>query len=154
MQTRDYNALGEPMPQSADEALARQLVNELSELHQMPAAEWRRRPELRAAYDAKSERVRKLGYEIGPDGCGGLCLWKADNTGPLYGERPKLPTAAIEDVAPAYQRAIAYDRETRDFAMYLDGELVGFARTYHEAEVTLDQLVFELMSGEYFREAA
>ena len=30
--------------------------------------------------------------------------------------------------------------------MYLDGELVGFARTYHEAEVTLDQLVYELLS--------
>jgi hypothetical protein len=35
--------------------------------------------------------------------------------------------------------------------MYLDGELVGFGRTYHEAEVTLDQLVFELMSGTYFQ---
>jgi hypothetical protein len=38
--------------------------------------------------------------------------------------------------------------------MYLDGELVGFARTYHEAEVALDQLVFELISGHYFRDAA
>jgi hypothetical protein len=38
--------------------------------------------------------------------------------------------------------------------MYLDGELVGFARTYHEAEITLDQLIFELMSGDYFRNAA
>lgn len=53
-----------------------------------------------------------------------------------------------------YEKAIVYDPETRDFAMYLDGELVGFARTYQEAEVTLDQLVFELMSGEYLREAA
>lgn len=53
-----------------------------------------------------------------------------------------------------YKREIVYDRETRDFAMYLDGELVGFARTYHEAEVTLDQLVFELMSGDHFTEAA
>ena len=46
-----------------------------------------------------------------------------------------------------YRKEIVYDRETRDYAMYLDGELVGFARTYHEAEITLDQLVFELMSG-------
>jgi hypothetical protein len=38
--------------------------------------------------------------------------------------------------------------------MYLDGELVGFARTYHEAEITLDQLVFELINMQYFREAA
>ena len=38
---------------------------------------------------------------------------------------------------------IVYDRETHDYAMYLDGELVGFARTYHDAEVTLDQLRLE-----------
>ena len=45
-----------------------------------------------------------------------------------------------------YRKEIVYDRETRDFAMYLDGELVGFARTYHEAEVRLDSLVFDLLS--------
>jgi hypothetical protein len=33
-----------------------------------------------------------------------------------------------------YRKEILYDRETHDYAMYLDGELVGFARTYHEAE--------------------
>jgi hypothetical protein len=53
-----------------------------------------------------------------------------------------------------YKKEILYDPETRDFAMYLDGELVGFARTYQEAEVTLDELVFELINGQYFREAA
>jgi hypothetical protein len=53
-----------------------------------------------------------------------------------------------------YEKAIVYDPETRDFAMYLDGELVGFARTYQEAELTLDQLVFELINGQYAREAA
>ncbi len=53
-----------------------------------------------------------------------------------------------------YRKEIIYDPETHDFAMYLDDELVGFARTYQEAEVTLDQLVFELMSGQYFCEAA
>jgi hypothetical protein len=52
-----------------------------------------------------------------------------------------------------YRREIVYDQETRDFAMYLDGELVGFARTYYEAEIALDQLVFELMSGQFFRDA-
>lgn len=46
-----------------------------------------------------------------------------------------------------YDKSIQYDRETRDYAMRLDGELVGFARTHHEAEITLDQLVFELMSS-------
>ena len=53
-----------------------------------------------------------------------------------------------------YRKEICYDRETRDYAMYLDGELVGFQRNYREAEITLDQLVFELMTGMYFREAA
>jgi hypothetical protein len=53
-----------------------------------------------------------------------------------------------------YRKEIVYDKETKDYAMYLDGELVGFARTYAEAEATLDQLVFELLSGSYFREAA
>jgi hypothetical protein len=49
-----------------------------------------------------------------------------------------------------YRKEIVYDRETRDYAMYLDGELTGFARTYHEAEITLDRLVFELISGQVF----
>lgn len=57
-----------------------------------------------------------------------------------------------------YEKAIIYDPETRDFAMYLDGELVGFARTYQEAEVALDELILELLSGRYsayeVREAA
>lgn len=58
-----------------------------------------------------------------------------------------------------YERNIVYDRETRDYAMYIRfqndaWELIGFARTYHEAEITLDQLVFELMSAGYFRESA
>lgn len=52
-----------------------------------------------------------------------------------------------------YQKVIIYDCETRDFAMYLDGELVGFARTYREAEITLDQLTQELQRGAY-RQAA
>ena len=42
-------------------------------------------------------------------------------------------------------KEIVYDRETRDFSLWLDGELVGFARNYHEAEVTLDQLALELI---------
>lgn len=42
-----------------------------------------------------------------------------------------------------HQKAIVYDRETRDFALYLNGELVGFARTYQEGEATLDALITE-----------
>jgi hypothetical protein len=53
-----------------------------------------------------------------------------------------------------YTQEIIYDPETRDFAMYLDGELVGFARTYQEAEQALNELVYELLHGGYQREAA
>jgi hypothetical protein len=56
-----------------------------------------------------------------------------------------------QEAPTMYEKEIVYDPETRDFAMYLDGELVGFARTYQEAETTLDQLVFELVSGACFR---
>jgi hypothetical protein len=41
------------------------------------------------------------------------------------------------------QRDIIHDPETRSYAMYLDGELVGFARTHSEAETTLDELVYQ-----------
>lgn len=53
-----------------------------------------------------------------------------------------------------YRKEIIFDRATHDYAMYLDGELVGFSRTYHEAEMALDELVFELINGQYFRYAA
>lgn len=53
-----------------------------------------------------------------------------------------------------YHQEIIYDPVTRDFAMYLDGELVGFARTYEEAEQTLNALVYELLHGGYLRKAA
>lgn len=46
-----------------------------------------------------------------------------------------------------YTKEIAYDPETRDFAMCLNGELIGFARTYQEAEQALDALIAELRSG-------
>jgi hypothetical protein len=53
-----------------------------------------------------------------------------------------------------YKKQIKFDRATKDFAMFLDGELVGYARTYLEAEVTLNQLVYELLSNEIFPKAA
>jgi len=53
-----------------------------------------------------------------------------------------------------YQKEIKYDRATRDYAMYLDGELMGFGRTYHEAEVYLDAVVFDLLARGAFRTAA
>jgi hypothetical protein len=44
------------------------------------------------------------------------------------------------------QKEIVYDRETRDFAMYLDGRLVGYRASYHEAEIALDQIVYEALT--------
>ena len=52
-----------------------------------------------------------------------------------------------------YEKAVVYAPETHDFAMYLNGELVGFARTLQEAEKTLDELVYELINGAFFRKA-
>jgi hypothetical protein len=45
-----------------------------------------------------------------------------------------------------YTKSIIYDAETRDFAMLLNGEVVGWARTYREAEDTLDALVTDLIT--------
>lgn len=47
-----------------------------------------------------------------------------------------------------FAKDVRYDRETRDFAMFLDGELVGWARTEDEAWRTLDDLVYETLSRE------
>ncbi len=50
-------------------------------------------------------------------------------------------------MSSTYAKHIEYDRETRDFACYLNGELVSFARTYQEGEAVLDELVHELLTG-------
>jgi glutamate mutase epsilon subunit len=55
----------------------------------------------------------------------------------------------IRKITNMYEKAIIYDPETRDFAMYLDGELVGFARTFQEGETTLNELVYDLLNREF-----
>ncbi|HEU4324479.1 MAG TPA: hypothetical protein VFS21_15160 [Roseiflexaceae bacterium] len=47
---------------------------------------------------------------------------------------------------PAQGKHIAHQRDTREYAMYLDGALIGYARTYDEAERTLDSSVYETLS--------
>ena len=44
-----------------------------------------------------------------------------------------------------FSRNIMYSRQTQDFAIFLDGTLVGYAHSYLEAEAVLDQLVLELL---------
>lgn len=53
-----------------------------------------------------------------------------------------------------YTKSIKYDRTTKDYLATLDGELVGYFRSYHDAEIALDELVFQLLNGNYFVEAA
>lgn len=40
-------------------------------------------------------------------------------------------------------KEIRYDRHTHDYRMELDGRLVGYAPTHHDAEVRLDQMVYD-----------
>jgi hypothetical protein len=37
-------------------------------------------------------------------------------------------------------KLIKFDRKSRDYAAYLDGNLVGYFTSHHEAEVALDHL--------------
>src|SRR5688572_4667930 len=56
------------------------------------------------------------------------------------------PMSTTHPYSTTCDKTIVYDPETGDHAMYLEGELIGFARTAHEAQTTLDQLVLELLS--------
>ncbi|HEU4325703.1 MAG TPA: hypothetical protein VFS21_21365 [Roseiflexaceae bacterium] len=54
--------------------------------------------------------------------------------------------STTDPAVPGRGKHIAYDRESRQHAMYFEGELIGFARTFHEAEITLDTAVYEILS--------
>lgn len=44
------------------------------------------------------------------------------------------------------ERSIQYDRETKDFRAELNGEVVGYFKSYIEAEEALDALVYEQLT--------
>lgn len=46
-------------------------------------------------------------------------------------------------------REIVYSPKDRDYALYLNGELVGFARSYAEGEQVLDSLTHDLLQGTF-----
>jgi hypothetical protein len=48
-----------------------------------------------------------------------------------------------DEEARMKRHMIVYNRATKDFAIYLGGELVGYARSYLDAEAVLDQLRME-----------
>lgn len=53
-----------------------------------------------------------------------------------------------------FRKHIMYNRDTRDFAIYLDGSLVGYAPSYLEAEAVLDQLLMELLRSGFGKRVA
>ena len=42
-------------------------------------------------------------------------------------------------------KRIEYDRVTRDYAYYLDDQLIGYAKTYRQAEQALNEHVYSLL---------
>lgn len=44
-----------------------------------------------------------------------------------------------------HRKEIVYDRGTRDYAMYLDGEFVGYRANYHAADFALDEMIFDAL---------
>lgn len=47
-----------------------------------------------------------------------------------------------------FEKSIRYDRQSKDFACYLDGEFVGYAASYSAGEALLDQVAYDqLMDG-------
>ncbi len=53
-----------------------------------------------------------------------------------------------------FRKNIMYNRDTRDFAIFLDGALVGYAQSYLEAEAVLDQLMMELLRSGFGQRVA
>lgn len=54
--------------------------------------------------------------------------------------------STVPDSSTTFHKEIRYDRTTRDYALYLGGELVGFTCSYHQGERTLDALVYERLT--------
>lgn len=54
--------------------------------------------------------------------------------------RKRAPKKPIQTVT----EGIVYDRETGDFSVYLDGELIGFARNYLEGDAMLNAVKSEI----------
>ena len=53
-----------------------------------------------------------------------------------------------------FHKTIMYSRDTRDFALFLDGMLIGYAPSYLEADAVLDQLMLELLRARHGQQVA
>ena len=58
----------------------------------------------------------------------------------------RAPVVPFVPVINPVGKTINYDRGTGDFALYLDGELVGYAPTYIDGETRLNQLVYDRLT--------
>jgi hypothetical protein len=56
------------------------------------------------------------------------------------------PESTTISGAPPLVRAIQFDRTTRDYMLSLDGQVVGYACSHHQGELTLDALVSEILA--------
>lgn len=52
-----------------------------------------------------------------------------------------------------FRREIKFDRVTKDYACYLDGDFKGYAPTYSDGETLLDQIAYDLLSAGMHRTA-
>lgn len=106
--------------------------------------------EHRAAQDAgrwaEAEQIRLSAYELID-----AALERRERLQAIH--RPGNPQPPVEpqpiplpEPEPTDRKEVVYDPESGKYAMFLDGELVGYARSFYEAEVTLDQLIHEQMT--------
>lgn len=58
----------------------------------------------------------------------------------------RKPVVPFVPVINPMGKTMNYDRKTGDFALYLDGELVGYAPTYFDGETRLNQLVYDRLT--------
>lgn len=113
----ELNALGEPMPASPAEALARQLVRELNEMEQLGIV-----GEQLARYDAKSAQVRSLGFDIGPDAQGQLCLYDLTTQRPL----DEAPEPAENPYWTACRNALGREPRGCEFIIWIAEQQAAF----------------------------
>jgi hypothetical protein len=65
-----------------------------------------------------------------------------------------MSTSHDDTTAGTFRKEIRYDRVTKDYALYLDGALVGYAATYHDGERTLDELALAILTHQHTSQEA
>jgi hypothetical protein len=53
---------------------------------------------------------------------------------------------AESNLTTEFRKEIKYDRATKDYSLYLDGEYVGSARNYSEGERALNAMVYDALT--------